>query len=309
MASSVIFSGGGQSQATKLVIRLDRPDKRPEARAGPEHEKQEWPGSEHLGVTSASASPGCFFDGVASPRRDAEKALSAAASLVPKEELPVPFAEDIGVLFNGSVASSVVAFRRSAMRRSTPHLVYLGPEDRLVSDEWLARAAAAGDTRALEELYRRYETPVVRYVQRFARDNDIAVDLFQEAFFRAYVNLGSFDPRRSFRPWLYRIATNVARDWIRHESRALPPATEAGEPSVISIVEARDQARRVESAVAELSEDHRLVVILRHYQGLSYAEIAEITGSPEGTVRSRMHYALRALRAKLRFLVEEDDDE
>ncbi len=196
------------------------------------------------------------------------------------------------------------------MRRSTPRLVYLGPEDRLVSDEWLARAAAAGDIRALEELYRRYETPVVRYLQRVVRDNDIAVDLFQEAFFRAYVNLGSFDPRRSFRPWLYRIATNVARDWLRHESRALPAAAvDTGEPSVISIVEARDLARRVEGAVAELSEDHRLVVILRHYQGLSYAEIAEITGSPEGTVRSRMHYALRALRAKLRFLVEEDADE
>lgn len=195
------------------------------------------------------------------------------------------------------------------MRRSTPHLVYLGPEDRLVSDEWLARAAAAGDMRAQEELYRRHETPIVRYLQRLVPDNDIAIDLFQEAFFRAYVNLGSFDARRTLRPWLYRIATNVARDWLRHESRALPAAAEAAEPSVISIVEARDLARRVERAVSELSEDHRLVVVLRHFQGLSYAEIAEITGSPEGTVRSRMHYALRALRAKLRFLVEEDGDE
>jgi RNA polymerase sigma-70 factor (ECF subfamily) len=195
------------------------------------------------------------------------------------------------------------------MRRATPNLVYLGPEDGLVSDEWLARAAAAGDMRALEELYRRYETPVVRYLQRVVRDNDTAIDLFQEAFFRAYVNLSRFDPRRSFRPWLYRVATNVARDWIRHESRALPPAaTPAEEPSVISIVEARDLARRVADAVAELADDHRLVVILRQYQGLSYAEIAEITGSPEGTVRSRMHYALRALREKLRFLAEEEDD-
>lgn len=194
------------------------------------------------------------------------------------------------------------------MTRARPRLVYLGPEDRLVSDEWLAKAAAAGDTRALEELYRRYELPVVRYLQRVVRDNDIAVDLFQEAFFRAYVNLGSFDPRRAFQPWLYRIATNIARDWLRHELRALPAAVEPDEPSVISIIETRDLARRVESAVAELSEDHRLVVILRHYQELSYAEIAEITGSPEGTVRSRMHYALRALREKLRFLAEEEDD-
>jgi RNA polymerase sigma-70 factor (ECF subfamily) len=195
------------------------------------------------------------------------------------------------------------------MRKSAPHLVYLGPEDRLVSDEWLARAAGGGDMRALEELYRRYEGAVVRYLQRVVRDNDIAVDLFQEAFFRAYVNLSRFDPRRSFKPWLYRIATNLARDWLRHELRALPPAApEPDEPSVISLVEARELARRVESAVAELSEDHRLVVILRHYQGLSYAEIAEITASPEGTVRSRMHHALRALREKLRFLAEEEGD-
>lgn len=195
------------------------------------------------------------------------------------------------------------------MSRARPKLVYLGPEDRLVSDAWLAKATAAGDMRALEELYRRYETPVVRYLQRVVRDNDIAVDLFQEAFFRAYVNLGSFDPKRSFRPWLYRIATNLARDWLRHELRALPaPAEPADEPSVITIVETRDLVRRVEGAVSELCEDHRLVVILRHYQELSYAEIAEITGSPEGTVRSRMHYALRALREKLRFLAEEEDD-
>jgi len=120
------------------------------------------------------------------------------------------------------------------------------------------------------------------------------------------VNLSQFDPRRAFSTWFYRIATNAAIDWLRRRSRALPPADSPPQETVLHAVAARDMARRVEQAVHELPEDQRLVFVLRHYQGLAYGEIAMITGSPEGTVRSRMHYALRALREKLRYIIEED---
>ena len=141
------------------------------------------------------------------------------------------------------------------------------------------------------------------------READIAVDLFMEAFFRAYVSLRSFDPRRGFRPWLYRIATNVGFDWLRKQTRALPPADPAPEqPSVLDAVAERELSRRVAAIVADLPDDQRTAFILRHYQGLSYAEIATVCGCPEGTVRSRMHYAVRVLRARLRFLLEEADE-
>jgi len=193
------------------------------------------------------------------------------------------------------------------MGNARPVLQYIGPGDALPSDEALAVSAVTGNLRAAEELYRRYHTPLVCYLQRLTRDEDTAEDLFQEAFFRAYANLDRFDPRRPFRPWLYRIATNVSLDWLRSQSRALPPADWPTEPSVADVVEERELARNVEEAVSALSGDHRTVFILRQYQGLSYAEIAEVCGCPEGTARSRMHYALRILRAKLRFLVEEND--
>jgi RNA polymerase sigma-70 factor (ECF subfamily) len=192
------------------------------------------------------------------------------------------------------------------MGQPRPRLLYLRAGDEELPDERLVRAAAAGEMWALEALFRRYEGPVVRYLQRLVREEDAADDLFQESFLRAYVNLGSFHPERSFRAWLYRIATNAALDFVRRRRRALPPAhTDEPDPGVETVVFRRDLARQVEEAVAELSDDHRTVFLLRHSQELSYAEIAEVVGGPEGTVRSRMHYAVRALREKLRYLVEE----
>ena len=194
------------------------------------------------------------------------------------------------------------------MGDASPVLRLLGPEESLPSDEALTAASLTGNMRALEELYRRYHTPVVCYLQRLCRDEDIAEDLFQEAFFRAYANLERFDARRRFRPWLYRIANNVGLDWLRSRSRALPPVEgPLTERSAAEVVAERELGRQVAEAVSHLSDDHRTVFILRQYQGLSYAEIADICDCPEGTVRSRMHYALRILRAKLRFLLEESD--
>ncbi|MBM3473978.1 MAG: sigma-70 family RNA polymerase sigma factor [Armatimonadetes bacterium] len=193
------------------------------------------------------------------------------------------------------------------MGHARPRLLYLRAADEELPDGQLACAAAAGDMWALEELFRRYEPRVVRYLQRLVRDEEGADDLFQDASLRAYVNLSSFHPDRSFRAWLYRIATNAGLDWIRRRRRALPAAQAegVGPPPEVLVIE-RDLVRRAEQAMAELSDDHRTVFLLRHFGQLSYAEIAQIVGSPEGTVRSRMHYAVRALREKLRYLREEE---
>ena len=109
------------------------------------------------------------------------------------------------------------------MGQPRPRLIYLRAEDEELPDEQLVRAASAGDMWALETLFRRYEGPVVRYLQRLVREEDAADDLFQKTFLRAYVNLSSFHPQRSFPAWLYRIASNAGLDYIRRRRRALPP--------------------------------------------------------------------------------------
>jgi len=191
---------------------------------------------------------------------------------------------------------------------TTRRSVRLVPLTTKLSDEQLAASAAAGSMAALEELFHRYEKPVVRYLTRMISDHEEALDLFQETFLRAHDNLARYDPRRPFRAWFYRIATNLALDHVRKVARRVaPPEPEPDCLSVVSTATDTVLSEQVQTVVARLSEEQRTVFILRHYQGLSYAEIAEVCGSLEGTVRSRMHYAIRALREKLQFLVEEDD--
>lgn len=194
------------------------------------------------------------------------------------------------------------------MVTTTRRSVRLVPQTTKLSDEQLAASAAAGSMAALEELFHRYEKPVVRYITRMISDHEEALDLFQEAFLRAHANLSRYDPRRPFRAWFYRIATNLALDHVRKVARRVPPPEP--EPDCMSVASTATDtvlSEQVQTVIARLSEEQRTVFILRHYQGLSYAEIAEVCGSLEGTVRSRMHYAIRALQEKLRFLVEEDD--
>jgi len=192
------------------------------------------------------------------------------------------------------------------MPRASEPLTYIGPGGE-EEDGALAQAAAAGDRQALEQLFHRYEPKVVPYLQRLVRDDEVGVDLFQDAFFRAWANLSSYDSRHPFHSWFYRIATNIAIDWMRRRARLLPADEPTPEQPVPTLVAQRDKARRIEQAVTQLRQEQQTVFILRQYQGLSYADIADITDSPEGTVRSRMHYALRFLRERLRYLVEEGE--
>ncbi len=176
------------------------------------------------------------------------------------------------------------------------------------SDEQLAASAAKGSMAAVEELFYRYEGPVTRYLARMVGDREEAADLFQEAFLRAHTNLSRYDPRRPYRAWFYRIATNLAYDHLRKVCRAPMPGDPEPRAGAVSTAASDDLlTEEVHRIVAALPEEQSTVFLLRHYQGLSYAEISQVCGALEATVRSRMHYAVLALREKLRYLVEEDD--
>ena len=172
--------------------------------------------------------------------------------------------------------------------------------------------ARTGDTRAFEVLVIRYQTRLVNYAAALIGDSGAAEDVAQEAFVRAWRGLGRFRGESSFRTWLYRIATNVARTHRERRGRQSEivgrslddetGAPAAGEvPSAEAGVEASLATREaIDRALAELPEELRLAVVLRDVEGLDYKEIAGVTGAPIGTVESRIFRARRRLRTLLR---------
>ena len=177
----------------------------------------------------------------------------------------------------------------------------------------LLRRCAQGDAAAYRELVERLEKPLVNFILRFVGERHVAEDLFQETFVRVVRTLGEFRPEASLTTWIYTIARNLSLDWLksrrRHRETALdrPAAGEGGR--VISFkevlasglaepaarAELTEEERRVAEALATLSDPKREALVLRVYGGLPYAEIAKITGSPEGTVKFRIHEAIQDL--------------
>jgi RNA polymerase sigma-70 factor (ECF subfamily) len=166
----------------------------------------------------------------------------------------------------------------------------------------LIARAQGGDRWAFNELVRRHRQGVVNVVYRMCGDTNTAEDAAQEAFIRAWQHLPSYRPRSPFRNWMYRIATNAARDVLRRERETidvddLPLVAPDAGPEVA--VEGQERGERVRQAVLSLPSASREVLVLREYEGLSYREIAETLGIPIGTVMSRLNYARSRLRQSL----------
>ena len=136
-------------------------------------------------------------------------------------------------------------------------------------------------------------------------------DVCQETFLRAFRALPGFRGQAKFSSWLYRIALNLCRDWIRRERRARlvqPPEdvdlmelAVAAEPSesIEELVSRNDEARVVERAMATLSEEQRTAIVLKEYHGLTFQEIADVVGCPLSTVKTRLYQGLTVLRREL----------
>lgn len=153
-------------------------------------------------------------------------------------------------------------------------------------------AVARGDERALASLIERYAARIHAHLCRMTGDRDDADDLLQETWVRVARGARGFDATRRVRPWLYGIASNLATDL--HRRRQVRARAGLAEP-------ARPEARPLEridlrQRLARLPARLREVLLLRYYDDLSEAEMAEALGVPRGTVKSRLHGAIRELK-------------
>ena len=181
-----------------------------------------------------------------------------------------------------------------------------------LSDSALLERVAGGDTDAFTVLYRRFERPVFAMLLRLAGGRRaVAEDWLQEAFTRVWLGAATHDPLRGeARPWIYKIALNTARSEMARRRHRTPHVSidEAGmdvpdEGAMEQRAVARvDEERRTDAfalALERLPDFMREVVVLRCSRELTFAEIAEVTGAPEGTLKSRFHRAVAALREAL----------
>jgi RNA polymerase sigma-70 factor (ECF subfamily) len=180
----------------------------------------------------------------------------------------------------------------------------------LTDDELVARSRG-GDAESFNQLILRWERPIYALAYRVIGREEDARDVCQETFLRAFRALPGFKGQAKFSSWLYRIALNLCRDWIRRQRRApvmqMPEGVDPGElaadqgpvESIEDLVGRRQLSEIVEEAMALLPEEQRTAIILKEYHGMTFQEIADMQGCPLSTVKTRLYQGLTVLRRHL----------
>ncbi len=163
-----------------------------------------------------------------------------------------------------------------------------------------------GDVDALGELYEKYKTNIFRTALAITQDRGAAEDILQESFLRLFTYADRIRTDVSVEPWLYRVAVNLSHTWVQKSRRRVAPLEGVLERLTDSlhllpdhVMERRETQEAVQQAIAGLPLGHRIVVVLYYLEGLGLREIAEVLEIPEGTVKSRLHYARESLRRLL----------
>lgn len=178
----------------------------------------------------------------------------------------------------------------------------------LDEDVRLMLAFRDGDAGAFDALFRRWASPLLRYLQRMVRDAASAEELVQEVFLRVHRSRDRYTPDARFSTWLYRIATNLALNELRRPRRRAPhesadgddatPLLAGGTPAD-ELADTRQLAARVAREMNALPENQRAALWLVAVEGLSYAEVAETLETSESAVKALVHRARKALSASL----------
>jgi RNA polymerase sigma-70 factor (ECF subfamily) len=180
------------------------------------------------------------------------------------------------------------------------------------TDEELVDRSKTGDTESFNQLVRRWERPIFALAYRTLGREEDARDVTQETFLRAFRALPGFKGDAKFSSWLYRIALNLCRDWIRKDRRT--PVVQAPEGveleqlierqsqptvSVEDLAAQSELSRGVARAMEFLNEEQRTAILLKEYHGLTFQEIADMTNCPLSTAKTRVYQGLMLLRKHL----------
>jgi RNA polymerase sigma-70 factor (ECF subfamily) len=178
------------------------------------------------------------------------------------------------------------------------------------SDETLMLQFQTGDLHSFDTLVKRWEKPLLNYCYRMVNDIALAEDLRQEVFLRIYRSAKKYRPTAQFPTWMYRIATNLCLDTLAKQKRRkeipidayLESESEGFGEKLVDLSDTPDAAvvkkeveSHVRSVLVRLPENQRVVVIMRHYNGMKFREIAEVLECPISTVKSRMAAGMERL--------------
>jgi RNA polymerase sigma-70 factor, ECF subfamily len=195
------------------------------------------------------------------------------------------------------------------------------PAEADVSELELVRQAQAGQTEAFDQLVARFRTRIFAMIYNMVHNEQDAWDLAQDSFVKAWKSIGRFRGQSSFYTWIYRIVMNVTIDWLRKkqvrgagaefddaiELKEIDPASRTV-PQADALPHQRMEQKeirvRIDAAIAQLSPEHRAVVLMKEIENMQYHEIAESLGCSIGTVMSRLFYARKKLQDLLRDVYE-----
>lgn len=179
------------------------------------------------------------------------------------------------------------------------------------TDEELVALSIGGDVESFNQLVLRWERPIFALAYRVIGREEEARDVVQETFLRAFRGIGNFRGQAKFSSWVYRIALNLCRDWMRRERRApimptpegvdvIELAAEQGPvESIEDLVARNDISKVVADLMTRLPEEQRTAIILKEYHGMTFQEIADLQGVPLSTVKTRLYQGLNVLRRQL----------
>lgn len=196
----------------------------------------------------------------------------------------------------------------------------LPPSNTNTTDEAIFDRYRKGETEALRTLIERYQNELIAFLYRLVGDRQAAEDVFQEAWVQVHLSADTFDRDRTFRPWLFTIAANKGRDYLRKKNRrqtvdlsAPVRSDNSGTVTFVDLMEidipppdasmqSRERDEVVQKAIEALSPQLREILLLAYFQRLSYAQIAEDLEIPLGTVKSRLHAAVAAFAQRFKQL-------
>jgi RNA polymerase sigma-70 factor (ECF subfamily) len=190
-----------------------------------------------------------------------------------------------------------------------------------VSELDLVKRCQAGDTEAFDELVTRYRTRIFAMIYNMVHNEQDAWDLAQDSFVKAWKSIKRFRGRSSFYTWIYRIVMNVTIDWLRKKQikgagvefddaiqlKEINPASKTlpkADPLPYERMERTEVRAKIDNAIAQLSPEHRAVILMKETEGMQYHEIAEALGCSIGTVMSRLFYARKKLQSLLKDVYE-----